>query len=57
MTKEDGTPISSQDLFDIEVHHRVPAPHVLGKLARVLTLDDDTLVRDYLQEHPRTPRR
>src|SRR5919106_327450 len=62
VTKEDGTPISPQYLFDIEVHHRVPAPHVLGELARVLELDydallalagtADTVVRDYLQEHP-----
>jgi transcriptional regulator with XRE-family HTH domain len=61
--KEDGTPISPQYLFDIEVHHRVPAPHVLHELARVLELDYDTLlalagaadtvVRDYLEEYPR----
>jgi len=58
MTKEDGTPISPQDLFDIEVHHRVPAPHVLGELA--LDYDTllafagavDTVVRDHLEEHP-----
>jgi hypothetical protein len=60
--KEDGTPISPQYLFDIEVHHRVPAPHVLHELARVLELDYDILlafagaadivVRDYLEEHP-----
>jgi transcriptional regulator with XRE-family HTH domain len=60
--KEDGTPISPQYLFDIEVHHRIPAPHVLRELARVLALDYDTLlalsgaadtvVRDYLEEHP-----
>jgi hypothetical protein len=60
--KEDGTPISPQYLFDIEVHHRVPAPHVLCELARVLELDYDTLlalagaadvvVREYLQTHP-----
>jgi transcriptional regulator with XRE-family HTH domain len=37
--KEDGTSISSQYLFDIEVHHRVPAPHVLRELAHVLELD------------------
>jgi transcriptional regulator with XRE-family HTH domain len=60
--KEDGTPISPQYLFDIEVHHRVPAPHVLHGLAHVLELDYDTLlalagaadvvVREYLQTHP-----
>ena len=60
--KEDNTPISPQYLFDIEVHHRVPAPHVLQELAQVLELDYDTLlacagaadtvVRDYLEEHP-----
>jgi hypothetical protein len=60
--KEDGTSISPQYLFDIEVHHRVPAPHVLRELARVLELDYDTLlalaagadvvVREYLQRHP-----
>jgi transcriptional regulator with XRE-family HTH domain len=59
--KEDGTPISPQYLFDIEVHHRVPAPHVLRQLARVLELDYDTLlalaggadvvVWEYLQRH------
>jgi hypothetical protein len=59
--KEDGTPISPQDLFDIEVHHRVPAPHVLDGLAQVLELDYDTLlalagaadvvVREYLRTH------
>jgi transcriptional regulator with XRE-family HTH domain len=62
VTKEDGTPISPQYLFDIEVHHRVPAPHVLCELERVLALDYDTLlalvgaadtvVQDYLEEHP-----
>jgi transcriptional regulator with XRE-family HTH domain len=60
--KEDGTPISPQYLFDIEVHHRVPAPRVLRELARVLELDYDTLlalagaadtvVREYLEVHP-----
>jgi transcriptional regulator with XRE-family HTH domain len=60
--KEDGTSISPQYLFDIEVHHRVPAPHVLQGLAQVLELDYDTLlalagaadvvVREYLQTHP-----
>jgi hypothetical protein len=48
--------------FDIEVHPRVPAPHVLRELARVLELDYDallafagavdTLVREYLEAHP-----
>jgi transcriptional regulator with XRE-family HTH domain len=62
VAKEDGTPISPQYLFDIEVHHRVPAPHVLRELARVLELEYDTLlalagsadtvVREYLEEHP-----
>jgi transcriptional regulator with XRE-family HTH domain len=57
--KEDTTPVSPQYLFDIEVHHRVPAPHVLRELARVLELEYDTLlalsggadvvVREYLQ--------
>jgi transcriptional regulator with XRE-family HTH domain len=60
--KEDGTSISPQYLFDIEVHHHVPAPHVLRELARVLELEYDTLlalaggadvvVREYLQRHP-----
>jgi transcriptional regulator with XRE-family HTH domain len=60
--KEDGTSISPQYLFDIEVHHRVPAPHVLRELARVLELDYDSLlalagvadivVREYLEAHP-----
>jgi transcriptional regulator with XRE-family HTH domain len=60
--KDDGAPISPQYLFDIEVHHRVPAPHVLRELARLLELDYDTLlalagaadvvVREYLQTHP-----
>jgi transcriptional regulator with XRE-family HTH domain len=62
VTKEDGTPISPQYLFDIDVHHRVPAPHVLRELARVLELDYDTLlalagaadtvVREYLEAYP-----
>ncbi len=62
VTKEDGRPISPQYLFDIEVHHRVPAPHVLRELARVLGLNQDTLlalagaadvvVREYLASHP-----
>ena len=37
--REGGTPISLQYLFDIEVHHRAPAPHVLHELARVLELE------------------
>jgi len=62
VTKEDGAPISPQYLFDIEVHHRIPAPHVLHSLAQVLGLDYDTLlalagaadvvVREYLQTYP-----
>jgi hypothetical protein len=62
VTKADGTPISPQYLFDIEVHHRVPAPHVLRGLAHVLALDYDALlalagaadavVREYLEVHP-----
>jgi hypothetical protein len=62
VTKEDGTPISPQYLFDIEVRHRVPTPHVLCELVRVLELDFDTLlalagaadmvVREYLEAHP-----
>ena len=62
VSKEDGRPISPQYLFDIETHHRVPSLHVLQELARVLEQDYDTLlilagaadtvVRDYLQEHP-----
>jgi transcriptional regulator with XRE-family HTH domain len=61
VTKEDATPISPQHLFDIEVHHRVPAPHVFRELARVLTLEYDTqlalsggadvVVREYQQSH------
>jgi transcriptional regulator with XRE-family HTH domain len=59
---EDGRPISPQYLFDIEIHRRVPSPHVLQELARVLELDYDTLpivagaadvvVREYLATHP-----
>jgi transcriptional regulator with XRE-family HTH domain len=62
VSKEDGTSISPQYLFDIEVHHRVPSPYVLRELARVLELDGDTLLtlagaadvvlRDYLQTYP-----
>ena len=29
VTKDDGTPISPQYLNDIELHHRVPTPHML----------------------------
>ena len=60
--KDDGTPISPQYLNDIELHHRVPTPHVLQELAWVLALDADTLlatagaadvvVREYLASHP-----
>jgi transcriptional regulator with XRE-family HTH domain len=60
--KKDGTPISPQYLFDIEVHHRVPAPHVLRELARVLEQDYDTLLalagaantvmQEYLEAYP-----
>jgi transcriptional regulator with XRE-family HTH domain len=62
VTKEDGTPISPQYLNDIELHHRLPTPHVLRDLARVLALDYDTLlasagaadvvVREYLAAYP-----
>jgi transcriptional regulator with XRE-family HTH domain len=62
VTKDDGTPISPQYLNDIELHHRVPTPHVLRELARVLELEYDALlasagaadvvVREYLGEHP-----
>jgi transcriptional regulator with XRE-family HTH domain len=62
VTKDDGTPISPQYLNDIELHHRVPIPHVLRELARVLELEYDDLlasaglvdevVRQYLEEHP-----
>jgi transcriptional regulator with XRE-family HTH domain len=62
VTKDDGTPISPQYLNDIELHHRVPTPHVLREIARVLELDADTLlatagaadvvVREYLASHP-----
>jgi transcriptional regulator with XRE-family HTH domain len=38
VTKDDGTTISPQYLNDIELHHRLPTPHVLRELARVLTL-------------------
>ena len=62
VTKDDGTPISPQYLNDIELHHRVPTPYVLREFARVLALDEDTLlalagaadvvVREYLALHP-----
>jgi transcriptional regulator with XRE-family HTH domain len=62
VTKDDGTPVSPQYLNDIELHHRVPTPHVLRELARVLTLDYDTLlasagaadvvVQEYLKAYP-----
>jgi transcriptional regulator with XRE-family HTH domain len=62
VSKEDGTPISPQYLFDIETHHRIPTPHVLSELARVLALEYDALLasagaadvvlREYLAEHP-----
>jgi transcriptional regulator with XRE-family HTH domain len=62
VTKDDGTPISPQYLNDIELHHRVPTPHVLREFARVLELDADTLlatagavdvvVREYVASHP-----
>jgi hypothetical protein len=43
--KEDTTPISPQDLFDFEVHHRVLAPRSLREPARrVLELDYDALL-------------
>src|SRR5262245_54052757 len=60
--KADATPMSPRYLFDIEDHHRIPAPSVLRELARVLELDYDALlalagavdavVRAYLQAHP-----
>jgi transcriptional regulator with XRE-family HTH domain len=62
VTKEDDMPISPQYLNDIELHHRVPTPHVLREFARVLELDVDTLlalagaadvvVREYVASHP-----
>jgi transcriptional regulator with XRE-family HTH domain len=62
VTKDDGTLISPQYLNDIELHHRLPTPHVLRDLARVLALDYDTLlasagaadvvVREYLDAYP-----
>jgi hypothetical protein len=57
-----GTSISPQYLFDIEVHHRMPTPHVLRELSRVLALGYDMLlilagavdmvVREYLEAWP-----
>ena len=62
VTKDDGTPISPQYLNDIELHHRVPTPHMLREFARVLALDAGTLlaiagaahvvVREYVASHP-----
>jgi transcriptional regulator with XRE-family HTH domain len=62
VSKDDGTPISPQYLFDIETHHRIPTPHVLSEFARVLGLEYDALLasagladvvlREYLAEHP-----
>ena len=60
--KEDGTPISPQYLNDIELNRRIPAPHVLRELAKVLELDTDHLlmlagggeavVHEYFEAHP-----
>jgi hypothetical protein len=60
--KEDAAPIRPQYLLDIEVHPRIPAPHVPRELARVLEVDYDTLVafagavdtvvRAYLEAQP-----
>jgi hypothetical protein len=60
LIRGDCTPISSQYLFDIEVHHRVPTPYVLCALAQVPELDYNmptrrcrhTAVREYLHTHP-----
>ena len=62
VTKDDGTTISPQYLNDIELHHRIPTPHVLRELARVLDLGYDTLlaaagaadvvVREYVEAYP-----
>lgn len=41
--KEDGTTITQQYLNDIELDRRVPGPHVIKDLARVLRLDPDLL--------------
>jgi transcriptional regulator with XRE-family HTH domain len=37
--KEDGLPISPQYLNDIERDRRLPSPHVVQEIARVLALD------------------
>src|SRR2546428_11729152 len=60
--REDGTAMSPHVRSDIGVHHRVPAPHVLRELDRVLELHYDailalagavdTVVREYLEAHP-----
>ena len=62
VTQDDGTTISPQYLNDIELHHRIPTPHVLRELAQVLDLDYDALlalagaadvvVREYLEAYP-----
>jgi transcriptional regulator with XRE-family HTH domain len=62
VTKEDGSPISPQYLNDIELHHRIPTPHLLREFARVLALDYDrllasagaieTVVREYVAAYP-----
>ena len=62
VTKGDGKPISPQYLFDIEEHHRVPAPHVLHEPVRVLGLDSNWLlaatggaamvIEEYLKAYP-----
>jgi hypothetical protein len=36
VTKDDGTSMSPQYLNDIELHHRVPTPHVLCELRESL---------------------
>ena len=36
VAKGDNTDIGSQYLFDIKVHHHVPAPRFLREMARVL---------------------
>lgn len=41
--KEDGSTITQQYLNDIELDRRVPGPHVIKELARVLHLDPDLL--------------
>jgi hypothetical protein len=42
VTKEDGTSTSLRYLFEIEAHHRAPAPYALHTLARMLALDYNT---------------